>query len=102
MASIELLERLRGGYRERVEVFEREPPRELVAPDDIVRVDGLGRNVVACPAGQSPPHWLQLTSKERDGLVEPPQPPPDGTLEPGHAGFTPRNTVVGYIIDTVD
>lgn len=35
-----------------------------------------------------------------NALVEPPQPPPDGTLEAGRFGFTPRNTVVGFTIET--
>ena len=84
MASLELLERLRSGFREPVEVLERKPPRELVTPVDIVRTDALGRQVVACPAGQSPPTWLHLTDAERQALVDPPDPAEDGTLEPGH------------------
>jgi hypothetical protein len=69
--------------------------RELVAATDIERTDQLGRRVVACPAGQPLAHWLALTEQERRALVEPDPPSPDGWLEPGHAGFTPRNTVVG-------
>jgi hypothetical protein len=98
MASLDLLERLRP-YRHQVEVVEHKPPTELVAAEDIVRVDELGRRVVACPAGKTPAHWLQLTEQERDALIEPPDPPPDGTLEPGYCGFTPRNVVVGYTIE---
>ncbi|MET0511013.1 MAG: hypothetical protein ABW135_04970 [Thermoleophilaceae bacterium] len=73
----------------------QQTPTELVTPVDIVRSDELGRQVCVCPAGQPPPHWLALTSQERRALIEPLPPPPDGTLEPGHAGFTPKNTVVG-------
>jgi hypothetical protein len=95
MASLELLERLKAGFREPVEVLERKPPRELVAAEDIIRIDELGRQVVACPAGKAPAHWLELSKEERDSLIEPPDPPPDGTLEPGSYGFTPRNVVTG-------
>ena len=96
MASFDLLDRLKASsYRERVEVLEHKPVRERVAATDIVRTDQLGRRVVACPAGQPPAQWLQLSRPERRALVEPAPPPPDGWLEPGHAGFTPRNTVVG-------
>lgn len=64
MAGMDLLERLRGsGYREPVEVLEHKPVRELVSPVDLVRVDGLGRSMVACPAGQVPPTWLTLTTE---------------------------------------
>ena len=99
MASFELLERLRGtGHREHIELVEHKPPTELVAGEDIVRSDELGRQVCVCPAGQTPPHWLQLTKQERDALVEPPPQLPDGWLEPGHAGFTPRNIRVGFTI----
>jgi hypothetical protein len=100
MASFELLERLRtSGHREPVEVVEHKAPRELVAARDITRQDALGRTVVAVPAGTVPPHWVKLTKQERQALVEPPRPPPDGWLEPGHCGFTPRNVRVGYGID---
>ena len=96
MASFELLERLRAsGYRERVEVLEHQAPTELVTPVDIVRMDGLNRQVVVVPAGTAPPHWVQLTKQERQALVEPPQPLPDGWLVPGHCGFTPKDTLVG-------
>jgi hypothetical protein len=71
----------------------------LVSPVDLVRLDELGRQVVACPVGQVPPDWLQLTEQEREALVVPPDPPPDGTLEPGHCGFTPRNTSLGFKIE---
>jgi hypothetical protein len=100
MASLEMLERFRrGAYREAVEVVEHKPPRELVAPFDIVRTDALGRRVVACPAGKPAPHWLQLSEQERDALIEAPDPPPDGTLEPlGCLGFTPRNARLGFTI----
>ena len=57
MPSVEMLERFRAGYRERVEVLVHEAPTELVTPVDIVRVDGLNRHVVAVPAGTAPPHW---------------------------------------------
>jgi hypothetical protein len=100
MPGIDLLERLRSsGLRERTEVLEHEPPRELVASADIARPDPLGRTVVACPAGQPPAHWLTLTKAERDSLIEPPPPPPDGTLEPGHCGFSPRNVRLGFGIE---
>ena len=65
------------------------------SPTDIVRVDELGRRYVACPAGQAPHSGLKLTDDERTALVHAPSPPPDGTMEPGHAGFTPRNILVG-------
>lgn len=96
MASFELLERLRGtGFREHIELVEHTPPTEPVTPIDLIRTDELGRQVCVCPAGQPPPHWLALTGQERRALVEPPQSLPDGWLEPGHCGFTPKNTVVG-------
>jgi hypothetical protein len=98
VASIELLDPLRAGFHDPVEVLERKPPAELVATVDILRTDGLGLQVVACPAGQVPPHW-QLTEQEREALIVPPDPPPDGTLEPGHSGFTPRNTSHGFTIE---
>ena len=99
MASIEMLERFRTrGRREHIEVFEQKPPTELVTPADIVRTDDLGRRVCVCTAGQTPPHWLQLTRHEHEALVEPSPSPPDGTLEAGHAGFTPRNIRVGFTI----
>jgi hypothetical protein len=99
MASMELLERLRGGWREEIEVVEHKPPRELVAAQDITRKDGLGRTVVVVPAGTIPAHWVKLTEQERAALVDPPEPPPDGTLEGGPYGFTPRNVTVGFTLD---
>jgi hypothetical protein len=94
--TLEMLERFRAGsYRERIEVVEHKPVRERVAGEDITRVDGLGRTVVAVPNGTVPSSWVALTAAEQASLVEPPRPPPDGWLEPGHAGFTPFNTVVG-------
>jgi len=81
---------------------------ELVArleadPVDELRVANIGqRSWRSLSAGQVPDRWLVLTKQERDGLVEPPQPPPDGTLEPGHARFTPRNTVIGYVVEHAD
>ncbi len=99
MNPLETLERLRP-FRERVELLERKPPRELVASFDIIRTDALGRQVVACPAGKVPPHWLQLTSNEQDSLVVPPEPAPDGTLEPGHCGFTPKGVVMGGYVES--
>ena len=54
--SLEMLERFRAGsYREQTEVVEHKPVRERVAGEDIVRVDGLGRTVVAVPKGTAPP-----------------------------------------------
>jgi hypothetical protein len=102
MAGMELLERLRNGYRPPVEVLERKPPRELVASVDILRTDHLGRQVVGCPAGQVPPPGLTLTKQERETLIVPPDPPPDGTLEPLGPygfGFTPRNVRLGFTIE---
>jgi hypothetical protein len=100
MASIELLDRLRAGWKPPVEVLEHQPRRELVASKDINRLDQLGRTVCACPAGQPPPHWLQLTDAERDSLVEPPPPPPEGFLHPGAGGFTPEGVrLSGYTIE---
>jgi hypothetical protein len=58
-------------------------------------MDELNRHVVVVPAGTAPPHWVQLTKQERQALAEPPQSLPDGWLQPGHCGFTPKNTVVG-------
>jgi hypothetical protein len=100
MAGMELLDRFRQGWREPIEVMEHEPPSERVSPVDLVRIDTLGRKVIVCPAGQAPHSQLVLTDQERKSLIDPPKPPPDGTLEPGHCGFTPRNTVVGrYLIE---
>ena len=102
--SLEMLDRLRGNgqRRELIELVEHKPPPELVARADIVRTDELGRHVCVCPAGQTPPHWLALTGQERRALVNPPPQLPDGWLEPGHAGFTPRNVRVGYTIEPTD
>jgi hypothetical protein len=99
MAGIELLERLREGYRPPVDVLEHEQPRELVAAHDINRPDAIGRTMCACPAGQVPPHWLNLTKAERESLIQPSPPPPDGSLELGRCGFTPRNTRLGFGIE---
>jgi|SRR5215207_7697335 len=90
------LETLLERHREVVEVFEHRPPRELVAAKDIVRVDGLGRRVYACPAGTAPATWLQLTAAERASLVEPPPPLPHGHMHrSGPYGFTPEGVAVG-------
>jgi hypothetical protein len=70
----------RGGRRERVEVYERQPPAELVAAKDILRRDQLGRTVVVVPKGCVPPSWLQLTEAEQSSLVDPPPPVPAGTM----------------------
>jgi hypothetical protein len=99
MASLELLERLREGWRPPVEVLEHEPRRELVASKDILRQDGIGRTVVACPAGQPPAHWLQLTQAERNSLVEPPEPKPQGHLNPGPYGFSPEGVSMSRVHD---
>ncbi len=100
MPAMDLLERLRGsGYRERIEVVEHKPPRELVASVDILRVDHLGRNVVAVPAGTVPHSNVKLTADERASLVKPAPPKPDGWLNPGAGGFTPENTVVAFTIE---
>lgn len=96
---MELLDRFRAGWSPPVDVLEHEQPRELVASVDINRTDALGRTVCACPAGQTPPNWLKLSKAERDSLVAPAPPPPDGSLDPGHCGFTPRNVRVGYGIE---
>ena len=96
MAGMDLLERLRGtSYREHIEVLEHEPPSELVAATDIVRTDQLGRNVVACAAGQVPPTWLTLTAEERDALVEAQPPPPQGHMNRAGYGFSPEGITVG-------
>jgi hypothetical protein len=102
MQSLEELLSQARGRREEIRVFEPKPPRELVASKDILRRDGLGRTVVACPAGQSPAAWLELTADERRSLVSPAPPLPDGTLIPGAGGFTPVNTRVGFTIERTD
>ena len=99
MASLDLLEELRAKFKPPIEVLEHQPSRELVASKDINRTDGLGRTVCACPKGQTPPRWLELTKAERDSLVEPPPPPPPGTLKPGPFGFTPEGVRVGFTIE---
>jgi hypothetical protein len=94
--SLESLERTVSRYqRQDLHVVEHRPARDLVAAHDIFRVDQLSRTYVAVPAGQAPASWVELTGEERDSLIYPPAPPPDSTMEPGHAGFTPRNIVVG-------
>ena len=95
LPSIEMLERFRAGYRERVEVLEHQAPTEPVTPVDIVRMDHLGRRVVACPAANRQRNGCSSPNRSGQALVEPTPPSPDGWLEPGHAGFTPKNTVVG-------
>jgi hypothetical protein len=102
MASFELLERLRGNYRPSLELVEHRPAAELISSVDLVRTDALGRQVVVCPSGQVPPSWLELTTKERASLVDPPQPLPEGWLEPGHAGFTPHNVRLGFTVEHPD
>jgi hypothetical protein len=103
MPSMEVLERLRNvGCRPPVEVYEPKPPRELVASQDILRPDALGRTVVAVPAGTVPPHWVKLTAAERQALVPPPEPKPRGYLHPGPFGFTPEGVSVGYTIEQAD
>jgi hypothetical protein len=94
--SLETLYRLvsRDGG-ERMEVLERHAPRELVAGRDILRRDGLGRTVVACPKGTVPAQWLELSDVERASLVDPPPPVPNGTMHPGPYGFTPEGVVTG-------
>jgi hypothetical protein len=74
---------------------EHQPARDLVAPQDVLRTDDLGRTYVACPKGQPPPSWLQLTEDERSSLVEPPASPRQGHLHTAGFGFLPENTVVG-------
>ena len=76
------------------------PPTELVSPVDIIRVDGLGRSYVAVPAWQTPHSHVVLTAEERRSLVQPPPSLPDGTLEPGAGGFTPRNTRLGFTLES--
>lgn len=70
---------------------------------DIIRIDVLGRPAVACPRGQVPPSWLSLTDEERDALIEPPQPPKDGSyvVESPH-GFSLRNVRLGFTIEHPD
>jgi hypothetical protein len=41
MASIELLERLRRGYRPSIDVVEHQAPTELVAAEDITLIAGV-------------------------------------------------------------
>ena len=97
---MDLLERLRNGYRPPVDMLENEQPRELVAAQDINRTDPIGRTYCACPAGQPPAYWLKLTSEERQSLVEPPPPPPEGFLHPGAGGFTPEGVrLSGFTIE---
>jgi hypothetical protein len=96
MPTIETLDRTLARFqRTNLHLVEHKPARERVSPTDIVRVAELGRRYVACPAGQAPHSALKLTDDERAALVQAPEPPPDGTVEPGRAGFTPRNIVVG-------
>jgi hypothetical protein len=99
MASIELLDRLRAGWKPPVEVLEHEPPRELVASKDIIRKDQLGRNVVVVPAGTVPANWVELTAEERASLLPPPESKPLGYLNPGPFGFSPEGVRVGYTIE---
>ncbi len=96
MAGMDLLERLRGsGYREHIEVFEHEPPSELVASVDILRVDHLGRNVIAVHAGTVPNSNVKLTTDERDTLVQHAPPRPRGYMNPGPFRFFPEGVVTG-------
>jgi hypothetical protein len=105
MASLDMFTRFHRGTPpdrfhangQRVVILEHdEAPRALVTPVDILRTDGLGRSYVAVPAGSSPHSRVALTEEERAGLVVPPDPPKDGTLEPlGTLGFRPRNTTLG-------
>jgi hypothetical protein len=96
-----MLERFRAGsYRERTEVVEHKPARERVAGEDITRVDGLGRTMVAVPKGTVPSSWVALTAAEQASLVEPPPPLQQGLMHPGPYGFSPHGIVVGgYVLD---
>ncbi len=82
-----------SGRRVRVDVFEREPARELVASKDILRRDQLGRTVVACPKGMVPSAWLKLSGVERESLVAPPPPPATGTIR--------RSGGFGFVVEGV-
>jgi hypothetical protein len=92
---MDLLDRLRQGWHEPVEVVEHEPPGELVTPTDIVRVDDLGRHVVVAPAGTVPHSRVALSAKERDALIEPPEQLPQGHRHPNGYGFTLEGVVMG-------
>jgi hypothetical protein len=85
--------------RPRIEVHEHEPPAQLVAGKDILRIDGIGRTVLACAAGMPPSPWLRLSDEERAGLVPPKPRPPTGFLVPGRGGFTPEGVSVGFTIE---
>jgi hypothetical protein len=94
--SLEALERFHGAaMREQVQLLEHEPVRELVTPVDVCRTDHLGRRVVASPPASRQRNGWPSPDPSGGALVEPNPPPPDGWLEPGAAGFTPTNTVVG-------
>jgi hypothetical protein len=97
-----MLERFRAGsYRERTEVVEHKPARERVAGEDITRVDGLGRTMVAVPKGTVPSSWVALTAAEQANLVEPPPPVRQGHMHPGPYGFSPEGIVMsGFTIES--
>jgi hypothetical protein len=83
----------------RIEVHEREAPTELVAARDIIRIDSLGRSILAVPRGMAPSPWVRLTDAERAALVPPKPRPPTGYLHPGAGGFTPEGVRVGFTIE---
>jgi hypothetical protein len=70
-----------------------------VAARGIVRIDSLGRSILAVPCGMAPAHWVKLTDAERAALVPPAPRPPTGFLNPGAGGFTPQNVSVGFSIE---
>ena len=79
-----------------MKVLEHEPAKGLVAAQDIVRRDELGRTMVAVPAGQEPPSYLTLTEEEKAALV----PADEGPKPKVHAsqyGFNPVDVASGRI-----
>lgn len=97
MASLESLERtLSRWQRHDLHVLvEHKPPSELVSPVDLVRTDGLGREYIACPAGQAPHSELQLTDEEKAALIRPSPSLPKGHMTPVGFGFSPEHVVRG-------
>jgi hypothetical protein len=96
-----MLEQLdRASRGQSVEVYEQEPPKQLVASRDIIRSTAYGTLVVACPKGMPPASWLVLTPEEQASLVEPPPPVPRGTMHAYGYGFSLEGVVMGgYTIE---
>ena len=97
MASLEALERTLGRFRQNtLRVLEAEEVQAPVSPTDLIRLDQHGRKMVACPAGTSPPAWLELSEQEATALV-PASEGPKAKVHVSQHGFNPQDVASGRI-----